>query len=49
MIEPLLPAIEVWLAWYSNMPIAITNLINLTLGLFVFVVMWNIIYHIRGH
>lgn len=49
MIEPLKSAIEVWLGLYANLPLAVQNLCNLTLGLFIFTALWQIFYHIRGH
>lgn len=48
MVDPLINAVEVWLAIYNTLPPPIFLLINFSLGLFVLVVMFNIFRHIRG-
>ena len=48
MIEPLISAIEVWLAIWNCLPSSIQALANLTLGLFIFTVFFNIFYRLRG-
>ena len=48
LVDPIQPAIEVWLVLWNNLPLAVRNLANLTLGLFVVVVMFKTFYHLRG-
>lgn len=48
MVEPLISAIEVWLAIWNNLPFSVQALANLTLGLFIFVVFYKLFIHIRG-
>lgn len=48
LVDPLQPAIEVWLAIWNTLPLAIRNLANLTLGIFVVLVIFKIFSHIRG-
>lgn len=48
LVDPIQPAIEVWLVLWENLPLAVRNLTNLTLGLFVVVVMFKTFYHLRG-
>ena len=47
MIDPIKSALEVWLAFYNNLPPSITALINLSLFFFIFLVLFKIFYHIR--
>lgn len=48
LVDPIQPAIEVWLVLWDNLPLAVRNLANLTLGLFVVVVMFKTFFHLRG-
>lgn len=48
LVDPLQPAIETWIVIWENLPLAVRNLANLTLGLFVLVVCFKLFYHLRG-
>lgn len=48
MVDPLINAVEVWLAIYNTLPPPIFLLINFSLGLFVFVTVFTIFKNIRG-
>lgn len=48
MVNPLSDALEVWLAIFNNLPNPILALISLSLGLFIFLVLFRIVYHIRS-
>lgn len=48
LVDPLQPAIEVWLVIWNNLPLAVQNLVNLTLGLFVVIVTFKTFYNLRG-
>lgn len=48
LVDPLLPAVEVWLAIWNNLPLSVRLLANLTLGLFSIVVVFKTFYNMRG-
>lgn len=48
MTNPLVPAIEVWLAIYGNLPEPIKLMFTVSLTLFLIFVVFNVIYKIRS-
>lgn len=48
MTNPLIPAIEVWLAIYENLPEPVKLLFTISLTLFGVLVFFNIIFKIRS-
>ena len=48
VVNPFLPAVEVWLAIWNNLPPAVLYLASFSLGLLIFLTVFHIIMHIRG-
>lgn len=48
MVNPLIPAIEVWLAFWNNLPDAVRSLAYFALGLFVVLSCFRLLLNIRG-
>lgn len=48
MLDPIMSAVEVWLAIYNNLPRPIVGLMNLSLLLLFIYVVFKAVYTIRG-
>lgn len=48
LVDPIQPAVEVWIVIWENLPLAIRSFTNLTLGIFLVVSCFKLFYHLRG-